>query len=129
MNGYLLDTHVLIWWWQNPKQLSEAVRQTIENPHNQIFVSAINLWEMSIKYHKGKLPIAKLIIDDFENLAMSNSFDVLSITTAHARLAGELPQIHADPFDRMLVAQAISEGLTLISKDDKIHQFDAKILW
>lgn len=73
--------------------------------------------------------MAKPAIDDFETLIQDDAFDAVAIKLQHARLAGQLPQVHADPFDRMLVAQAMSENLTLISKDDKLQQFDVAILW
>lgn len=129
MNKFLLDTHALIWWWLSPKSLSKVAADTITNPHHQIFVSPINLWEMSIKYHKGKLNVVKTAIDDFEKLLIEDDFGVVQIKTLHARLAGALPQKHADPFDRMLVAQAKSEDLILISKDEKLQDFDVNILW
>lgn len=103
--------------------------KTIVSPYSQIFVIPINLWEMSIKYHKGKWDEAKLLIRDFERLAIRNEFSLLPITLQHARMAGSFSQTHADPFDRMLVAQAMSENLTLISKDSKLTKFNINLLW
>lgn len=126
---YLLDTHTLVWWWTEQNSLSKIALQTIISPYSQIFVSPINLWEMSIKYHKGKWDEAKLLIRDFERLAIRNEFSLLPITLQHARIAGSFLQTHADPFDRMLIAQVISENLILISKDSKLTEFDVNLLW
>ena len=76
---YLLDTHTLVWWWTEQNNLSKTSLQTIISPYSQIFVSPINLWEMSIKYHKGKWDEAKLPIRDFEKLVQVNEFEVIPI--------------------------------------------------
>lgn len=126
---YLLDTHALLWWWIEPMQLSDTVKQVIYNPHNQIFVSPINLWELAIKYQKGKLPQARTAIDEFETLIQEDSFELLPIKLTHTRTAALYNQPHSDPFDRILVAQAQCEQLILISKDSKLPQFGIQILW
>ena len=126
---YLLDAHTLVWWWTQQDSLSKTALQTIISPYNQIFVSPINLWEMSIKYHKGKWDETKLVIRDFEKLVQVNEFEVMPIKLQHVRLAGQFQESHADPFDRMLVAQAMSENLTLISKDSKLTEFNVNLLW
>lgn len=128
-NRYLLDTHTLLWWWLEPQHLSTQARQTIINPHNNIFISLINLWEIGIKYQKGKLPQAKPVINQFEQLADDDQFIILPTTLQHARTASLYPQKHADPFDRMLIAQAECEKLTLISKDEKFPTFNIPLLW
>lgn len=126
---YLLDTHTALWWWTTPNKLPNSVLQAIINPNHKIFVSPVNLWEMSIKFHKGKFDEAKTVVADFESLMARNKFSLLPIKLTHVRLAGQFPQTHADPFDRMLVAGAISENLILISKDSKLNEFDVNLLW
>lgn len=84
----MLDAHTLVWQWTQQDSLSKIALQTIISPYNQIFVSPINLWEMSIKYHKGKWDETKLVIRDFEKLVQVNEFEVMPIKLQHARLAG-----------------------------------------
>ncbi|OPH33593.1 type II toxin-antitoxin system VapC family toxin, partial [Moraxella equi] len=113
MASYLLDTHTLLWWWVCPSSLSANARAQIANKDNQIFISLINLWELGIKYQKGKLPIAQKAVEWFEILAKEDGFVILSTKLIHARTASSYQQAHSDPFDRMLVAQAECERLIL----------------
>lgn len=129
INQYLLDTHTLLWWWTDATKLSTTAYHTIKNRHNHIHISPINIWEMSIKYHKGKLPEAELVLQNLEYLLQKSNFVMLNIHYRHAKLAGEYQQSHADPFDRMLIAQAECEKLILISKDTQLPQFDVPLLW
>lgn len=129
MNGYLLDTHILVWWWTDASRLSPAAYHAIHQSGQNIYVSAVSIWEMAIKYHKGKFSEAEPIIRHLEYLMTKSQFLHLDMNHQHGLLAGKLPQVHGDPFDRMLVAQAISENLTLISKDEKLQQFELKLLW
>ena len=116
----LLDTHVLLWWIEDHPRLSTRARALITDPANEIVVSAATIWEAAIKRALGKLR--------FETPVLLESLDrgrigVLSITAEHALAAGDLPRHHADPFDRMLVAQAIAERMTLISGDQQLRSY------
>lgn len=122
--NFLLDTHILLWWLEDEPRLSASVSSAIRNPNNFIFVSAATVWEMSIKQSLGKLEMP----DNLLEVLKINEFEVLPITAEHSLKVGTLANHHKDPFDRMLIAQAISEGLTLISEDDKFQLYDVPLL-
>ena len=126
--NYLLDTHVLLWWIFSEGHLSENALNLMSNPENALYWSAASSWEISIKYNLGKLelkqPPDKMIP---EQLYINNILS-LSIRDEHAFLAGLLPDIHKDPFDRMLVAQAIIEKLKIISTDPVLSRYDITVI-
>lgn len=115
----LLDTHVVLWWLDDPSQVSAAARAEISDPRNVVLVSAVTAWEIAIKRRLGKLSAP----DDFEHAIASAGFGELAVTVAHALLTEMLPDHHRDPFDRLLVAQARHEGCALISRDPLIRQY------
>jgi PIN domain nuclease of toxin-antitoxin system len=115
----LLDTHVLLWWLDNPRLISAPVAKAIADARNSVYVSAAIVWEIAIKKRLGKLECP----DDLEDAIEANGFFSVSISVTHARLVETLPDHHRDPFDRMLVAQAISEGLTLATRDRDIMKY------
>ncbi len=125
MSRFLLDTHTFLWWLSDSPQLGSKARLTIQDGANEVYVSAVTALEMSIKSALGKLDIPDIEID---KLVHEEGFLALSITIVHGALTGALPNHHRDPFDRMLVAQAQIEGLTLITKDEHILQYEIKIL-
>ncbi len=120
----LLDTHVLIWVLENNPKLSKVAREAIIKGSNVVFVSTASIWEISIKKSMGKLTIPDNLHQEIEK----HRFTLLDINYDHAQLAGELPNIHKDPFDRMLVAQTQLENLTLITADANIHKYEIKLL-
>lgn len=120
----LLDTHVLIWVFSRDSQLSEAAAEAIRDGDNQVFVSAVTAWEISIKKALGKL----LVPGNYQEGLRRYRFTSLSITTEHALAVEQLPPHHKDPFDRMLIAQAQIENLTLISHDPKMKAYGIPIL-
>jgi len=121
----LLDTHALLWWLDDHKALSAKARRAIRDPGNLVFVSAATAWEISIKQALGKLQAP----DDLEDALIANRFRSLPIAINHAIAAGRLPRHHDDPFDRMLVAQAQAERLTLVTHDTRLSSYDVPILW
>jgi PIN domain nuclease of toxin-antitoxin system len=121
---FLLDTHILLWWLYDEPKLSKQGRSLISNPENNIFVSAVSGWEISIKKASGKL----IAPDDLGMALEKNNFQALDITFAHAQLAGILPPVHDDPFDRMLVAQSKIEDLSLVTHDKKLKHYDVNII-
>ena len=120
----LLDTHVLIWVFENSDKTSNTTKDVIINGRNMVFVSSASVWEMSIKKAMGKLIFPDNLLEEIK----LHRFTLLDINYEHTQLAGELPQIHKDPFDRMLVAQAITEKLTLVTNDRYISEYNVKIL-
>jgi PIN domain nuclease of toxin-antitoxin system len=120
----LLDTHVLLWWLQDDPSLGTHARRAVERPDNLVFVSAATAWEIAGKRARGKLEAP----GDVAEWIDGNSFTRLSIEVQHAVAAAELPHHHGDPFDRLLVAQAQLEGLTLTTNDDRIKEYDVAVL-
>jgi PIN domain nuclease of toxin-antitoxin system len=121
MARYLLDSHVFITFKFEPQKIRRETRETIESPADQMFVSVAGLWELAIKAANGKLPrYAHLIAGDAEGLRQAlqeSGFALLPIELEYALAAARLPQHHRDPFDRMMIAQAMIEDLTIISND------------
>lgn len=120
----LLDTHVLIWALENNSTLSAPARNAIIEGKNLIFISSATVWEMSIKQAQGKLEIP----DNLQEEISLHRFTQLGINFQHAQLAGRLPNIHKDPFDRILIAQAKIEKLTLVTRDKLVAQYDVAII-
>lgn len=120
----LLDTHVLLWAVDTPERLDDRARDAIRDPRNRVVASSASAWEISIKTALGKLRF------DGDLTAVLNAvgFDPLAIDVEHALAAGALPPVHRDPFDRMLVAQARAEGLTVVTRDDVFDGYDVPTL-
>lgn len=113
----LLDTHAFLWFLDGDARLSQPARAAIEDPTAQVFLSAASAWEIATKHRIGKLPGAAAIAADIAGAARANGFQELPITLAHAQLAGALQLENRDPFDRMLIAQALQERLRLVSNE------------
>jgi PIN domain nuclease of toxin-antitoxin system len=120
----LLDTHIFIWSCADPDKLSRAEQQAIADPDNDVFVSAATAWEIAIKRALGRLDF---VIGRFEEFAASMGFELLPVTVGHAIAAGALPRHHEDPFDRMLIAQARTEGATMMTIDRKFRLYDVAL--
>ena len=118
----LLDTHVLLWWAAKRKISTEAFKE-IADPDNIVYVSAASIWEISIKRASGKLRVDDAIFE-----VGNDDFEPLPITHTDARTAGALPGHHRDPFDRMLVAQALIHDLRLVTRDSRLELYGANIL-
>ena len=125
----LLDTHVLLWWLLGNEALSIPARAAIAEDDNETFVSAASAWEISIKYKQGKLPEAARFITNFDETIAMRGFAPLPITLYHGETAGLLPGHHKDPFDRVLIAQALAERLTLISNERLFDRYGVARLW
>ena len=119
----LLDTHLLLWWLEGSPRLSAQAGETIRDPENTVFVSAVSLWEIWLKQSLGKL---RLPADFTERLA-AESFESLPLMAAHTRQVALLPWRHRDPFDRMLVAQAQVEKLVLLTADEALAAYGAVV--
>jgi PIN domain nuclease of toxin-antitoxin system len=120
----LLDTHALLWALAEPGALSRPAREAITRPDSVVLMSAASAWEIGIKRAAGKLEAPA----DLETILDRTGIDTLPITVAHALAAGALPPLHADPFDRMLVAQAQIEDLTLVTRDPHVAAYDVAVL-
>jgi PIN domain nuclease of toxin-antitoxin system len=120
----LVDTHAMLWALGEPSALSSVARNTIADPSNLIVVSSASLWECAIKASIGKLDLP----ENFFNSIPEAGYEVMPIWISHLNVYRTLPMHHRDPFDRMLVAQARAEGLTLISRDPEIAKYDVETL-
>jgi PIN domain nuclease of toxin-antitoxin system len=120
----LVDTHVLLWWLADDPTLPPHARAAIAAPEHRVAVSAASAWEIAIKRALGKLDAP----DDLHRTLLVSGFDELAITVDHATVAGALPRHHDDPFDRMLVAQALVEDLTVITVDPRFAAYGVAVL-
>ncbi|HMI82644.1 MAG TPA: type II toxin-antitoxin system VapC family toxin [Polyangiaceae bacterium] len=120
----LLDTHVLLWCLGNPDRLRRETRKKIEAPAQMVFVSAVSAWEIELKRALGKLKAPSDLGEQLEK----KRFTELPVHLRHARALGSLPDHHRDPFDRMLIAQAMTDGLVIVTADDRIRSYPVRTL-
>src|SRR5258708_31202866 len=113
----LLDTHAFLWWLAGHSSLSKRARIEIDSSGSDVFVSAASAWEIATKHRLGKLPEADLVAFDMLSSIESQQFTPLAVSVKHGQVAGALPGLHRDPFDRMLVAQAMLEDLVFVSNE------------
>ncbi len=125
----LLDTHVLIWLLLEPAKVAGPALRAFCDPENVVLVSAATAWEIAIKESIGKLSLPAPSRTWLPSACTKAGLDWLSITAAHALAVSTLPWHHRDPFDRMLVAQSLAEGCTLISKDGTLKSYGVSLLW
>jgi PIN domain nuclease of toxin-antitoxin system len=125
----LLDTHVLLWWLLDENAVSRVARAAIADDANETLVSAASAWEIAIKYKTGKLPTAAPLMAHLEKAILDEGFAGMPVTLRHGEMAGGLPLHHKDPFDRMLIAQALTESLTLVSNERLFDRYGVTRLW
>ena len=125
----LLDTHALLWWLDGDTSLSPAAREAIASESNEIFLSAASAWEITTNYRLGKLPGAAAVAEDIVECVASQGFFELPLTLVHGQTASALPGPHRDPFDRMLIAQALAERLVLVSNEVVFDSYRVRRLW
>jgi len=125
----LLDTHVVIWLFEGNPRLSAPAREAIADDESAVYVSAVSAIEIALKFRSGKLPQAAELAVNFESLMIEYSYAPLPITLRHAQVAGLLPIPHKDPFDRLLIAQAQTEALVLVSNKVIFDAFGVIRLW
>jgi PIN domain nuclease of toxin-antitoxin system len=125
----LLDTHALIWWMTNSESLPELVRKQMLEKQNTIVVSAASAWEMATKVRLGRLPAAAEITRNFAEYMKQSEFEALPVSAAHGIRAGMLPGPQRDPFDRMLIAQAQAEDLTIVSNEVSFDSYGIRRVW
>jgi PIN domain nuclease of toxin-antitoxin system len=125
----LLDTHAFIWWDNDPAKLPPPVLALCSDPANTVWLSVASLWEIQIKLQLGKLTLALPLANVVENQRETNALQILPITLEHVLALGHLPSHHKDPFDRLLIAQANAETMTLISHDPMLSNYPVKVMW
>ena len=125
----LLDTHAFLWWVADSRRLSGRARDAIRNEANTIAVSAASAWEIATKHRLGRLPEADGLADDIRGAIVRQDFAELPVSVADAERAGRLPGPHRDPFDRMLIAQALAHDLAIISNERAFDRYGINRLW
>ena len=125
----LLDTHTFLWWVDDAPELSKAARKAIADINNECYLSVASCWEMSIKSSLGKLRLAKPLERFVTEHLAANNFTLLNIELRHTAKVEKLPFHHRDPFDRLLIAQAMTEKMTLVTVDGAFADYDIKSLW
>ncbi len=123
----LLDTHSLLWFLAGHRRLSHRARRAAESPANAVYISAVSGYELAYKRMRGQLDFA--IVDELSEYVQRARLIELPVTLAHTVAAGELPWLHRDPWDRVLVAQARSESLTIVTTDPEFEAYGVKTLW
>ena len=125
----LLDTHAFLWWVINDKRLSQAARWAIADEDNDVLISAVSAWEITTKHRIGKLPESEALVENMVGTIALEGFEELPITVDDAVRAGQLPGHHSDPFDRMLIAQALARNIPLISNEPLFDRYGVRRLW
>lgn len=125
----LLDTHAFLWWVLEDPRLSTRARSVITAPENDVLVSAVSAWEIAIKSADARLDLPEPAQTYVPDRIAANRFRELQVTVAHAVRVADLPAIHRDPFDRLLVAQAQAEVIPIVSGDPAITQYDVDVVW
>jgi PIN domain nuclease of toxin-antitoxin system len=120
----LIDTHILLWWMMNDSKLSARAADLIKSRETVVFLSTVSIWELRIKESLGKIKLPVTFADDLKQ----ERFEMLSIHPEHAHSVSTLPMHHRDPFDRLLIAQAITEDLTLVTHDNAFAQYGVSCL-
>lgn len=123
----LLDTHILLWAAQGSEQLSSKAKSLIEDPENQLYFSAASLWEVSIKNKLGRADF-KINLAVLRRNLLDNGYEEIAINSGHAIGVDALPNIHKDPFDRMLIAQTALEGITLMTADSVVAEYPVAVV-
>jgi PIN domain nuclease of toxin-antitoxin system len=127
--NYLLDTHTFLWFLEGNSNLSEKARTIIENPENNNFISIASIWEVAVKMSIGKLRL-DIKIEDLKTEILRNNFEILPLDFEHIIELSRLKEIHKDPFDRIIISQAVSEKLVILSKDANFSIYkNVKTLW
>ena len=125
---YLLDTHVVIWHFEDLPKITPAVNKIIDSPANSIYISSVSLWEIAIKLNLGKLTV-NFTFDELIGDIKNGDFYILQIEDEYLQGLSDLPFIHKDPFDRLLISTALAEDLTIITADENIQKYDVSWVW
>jgi len=125
----LVDTHVFLWAVLSPEKLTDRVRSVFEDPEAELLVSIATPWEMAIKAGIGKLENGAEILDDFENRVTASGYRILETSIQHTIRSGYLPRHHKDPFDRLLIAQALDLNIPILSRDEIFDRYGVQRIW
>ena len=121
----LIDSHTLVWWWARASRLGDTARDAIVDPANEVLVSIASLWELTIKLSAGKLSLEA----DLQTIVTEEGFSILHVSFDHLARLRTLPRIHRDPFDRMMIAQALAEGIPVGTADRRFAAYGVQVVW
>ena len=125
----LLDTHVFIWWAEEPERLSANAMLALQDTSNRLFLSLVSVWEIQIKTQLGKMQLSLPLKDLVDSQLSTNGLEILPITREHIFAVDTLPFHHKDPFDRLIIAQSMIENATIVSLDPKLSEYSVNVLW
>ncbi|MBA4393010.1 MAG: PIN domain nuclease [Desulfobacca sp.] len=129
----LIDTHTFLWSVFDPDRLGKKARTVLKDPNNSIWISVVSFWEISIKYAAGKIELINVLPEAFPDIAQKMQFEILALSSREAATAYKMPKLgHKDPFDRLIIWQAIQQKMPLISKDKQIIAYEElglKVIW
>jgi len=125
---YLLDTHTVIWYFQNSSELPQKVKEIIKLSENEIYICSISLWEIAIKVNLGRLTLS-ITFDELIEDIKNRDFEILQIEDNYLQGLSSLPFIHRDPFDRLLISTALVENLTILTIDENIQKYGVSWIW
>ncbi len=125
----LLDSHTFVWWRDEPNKISPAAFAEISNPANGVFLSVVTVWELQIKITLNKFTVKGGLENAVEDERQNNNIQILPVNLSHALYLENLPLHHKDPFDRLLISQAIVENMTLVTADPEFPKYQVKLLW
>ncbi|MCL2223944.1 MAG: type II toxin-antitoxin system VapC family toxin [Defluviitaleaceae bacterium] len=128
MSSYLLDTHALIWYFEDSANLPQKIARIIDNPIFPKFICVASLWEIAIKSNIGKLDM-RLSFDELTDIIEGSELSVIPIENTYLKGLSKLPIIHKDPFDRLIISTALVESLTIITVDENIQKYDVSCIW
>ncbi|MBA4303654.1 MAG: PIN domain nuclease [Sphingobacteriaceae bacterium] len=127
--NFLLDTHAFLWFLEGNQELSSKARENIENPENTKFISIASIWELAIKTNLGKLQL-EVSLEDLKGAIIVNHFEILPLDFEHIIGRSKLPDFHKDPFDRIIIAQAMTENCIVLSKDASFSLYKGiQLIW
>ena len=125
---YLLDTHVIIWYFEDSQLLPKKIAELIDEPKNNVYISSASLWEIAIKMNLGKLNLTTPL-NQLLDIIKNRDFKILQIEDEYLMKLLDLPSIHKDPFDRLIVSTALAEGLMVVTIDENIQKYDINLVW
>ncbi|MCL1816533.1 MAG: type II toxin-antitoxin system VapC family toxin [Clostridiales bacterium] len=125
---YLLDTHAIIWLMEDSLKMPSHLKEIIKSPDNTLYICSISLWEIAIKINLNKLKLG-LTFDELLYCIKNSDLDILQIEDKYLQKLSEVPFLHKDPFDRLLISSALVENITIITIDDQIHQYNVPWIW
>jgi PIN domain nuclease of toxin-antitoxin system len=129
LNRYLLDTCTFLWLVAGSDMLPKVVREIIQNPNNESLLSVVSAWEITVKHASGKLPLPQKPDVFVRKQREDHLLQSLALQENHVLTLSKLPDIHNDPFDRMLVCQAVAEGLIVLTPDEAVSQYPVRTVW